>query len=317
MGSFTGTLLGDHRMDPQSRELLDQINQAPAMDFRTTPLQDLRTHFKPPALVQDSGIEKIETISIPNSQVKVRVYTPKHETPLPIFVFIHGGGWILGNLDQYDSMCQTIALESHSIVISVDYRLAPESPFPGPIEDCYLAANWVQENAQRLGGIADKIAIGGDSAGANLAAAVTLMAKDRNRFQFAAQVLICPVLNHNFETLSYFEFERDHLVSKDDLMFCWELYLKDEKNGENPYASPLKAKSLKDLPPAYLLIANFDPLRDEGLAYASRLQNEGVPVTLRRFDSIHGFYHFDLTVAKEAIQFIASQLNSAFFLPKN
>lgn len=312
MGSFSATLLGD-KMDLQTKLLLDHIHQAPAMDFRTTSLQDLRTHFTPPPLAKDPKIEKIETISIPNSGVKVRVYTPKHDSPLPLFVFIHGGGWILGNLDQFDSMCQTIAIQSKSIVVSVDYRLAPETPFPGPLDDCYLAAQWVHENVIRLGGTAGKIAIGGDSAGANLAAALTLMAKDRKAFQFAHQILICPVLNHNFETLSYFEFERDYLLSKDDLMFCWESYLKNEKNGENPYASPLKAKSLKDLPSACLLIANFDPLRDEGLAYAMRLQNAGVSTTVRRFDSIHGFYHFgDLTIAKEALQFISSQLSIAF-----
>lgn len=313
IASFNETFCIENKMDPQTRQLLDQINQGPTLDFRTTPLQTLRTHFTPPELVKDPKMEKIETISIPHSHVKVRVYTPKHNHPLPVFVFIHGGGWIIGNLNQFDSMCQTIALQSNSIVVSVDYRLAPESPFPGPVEDCYLAAKWVHENVAKLGGKPGKIAIGGDSAGANLAAAVTLMAKDKKSFQFDYQILICPVVNHNFETLSYFEFEHGHLLSKDDLVFCWESYLKNGENGDNPYASPLKAKSLKDLPPACLIIANFDPLRDEGLAYAARLKSEGVPTIVRRFDTIHGFYHFgDLSVAKEGIQFISSQLATIF-----
>lgn len=304
------------QLDPQTKALLDKLSTAP-ISINEASIPELRKQFAPPpsSLVKQPNIEKIENITIPNSSAGLRIYTPKHTqtSPLPTFVFIHGGGWALGSLDEYDSFCQEISYKANCLVVSIDYRLAPEHPFPQPLDDCYSAACWIEKHIQEYGGNPNKIAIGGDSAGANLAAAVTLMAKQNQGPKWIHQLLICPVLNCNFETLSYYEFSKDYFLTREDMQFFWKTYLKNMENGHNPYASPLKAQSLSGLPPATLIVSNFDPLRDEGLAYASRLSKEGVPTSVKQINSIHGFYRFDeLDLAKEAVLFIANRLKTVF-----
>ncbi len=302
-------------LDKQTKELLTELNRSP-VDMTRTPLPELRKMFPPPPSPQLSGIAQIKNLTIPNSDVGLRVYTPKkpkESGPLPTFIFIHGGGWALGSLDDYDSLCQEISAQSECLLIAVDYPLAPEHPFPEPADACYLAAQWISDHIVELGGQQGKIAIGGDSAGANLAAAVTLMARDKQSPHFMYQMLICPALNYNFETLSYYEYAQDYFLTKSSMEFFWGLYLPTPEDGQNPIASPLKAKSLASLPPACLVVTDFDPLRDEGLSYATRLSQENVPITLHRLNTIHGFYRFpQLHITIEAVEFIAKQLKEAF-----
>jgi acetyl esterase len=176
------------------------------------------------------------------------------------------------------------------MVASVDYRLAPEHKFPAAVEDSYSATKWIADNAADLGGIPRRIAVGGDSAGGNLAAAVSLMARDRGGPDIAFQLLIYPITNHKFDTDSYKENGEGYMLTKEDMEWFRNHYLRDQHDEENQYASPLLANSLSSLPPAFVITAEFDPLRDEGEAYAARLKEFDVPVRVNRYSgTIHGF----------------------------
>jgi acetyl esterase len=206
-------------------------------------------------------------------------------------VYLHGGGWVLGDLDAYDGLCRTLAAKLRCVVVSVDYRLAPEHRFPNAPEDCYAAARWVAENAASLGIDPGSIAVGGDSAGGNLAAVVALMARDRGGPRIAYQILVYPVTERSFDTGSYRDNGADYFLTTDMMIHFWKEYLSGEDDAASPYASPLRAKDLKGLPPALVITAEFDPLRDEGETYAKRLEQAGVPVRVSRYDGmIHGFY---------------------------
>ncbi len=223
----------------------------------------------------------------------MRVYTPEGEGPFPLLVYFHGGGWVLGNLDTHDPLCRALANESGCVVVSVDYRLAPEHRFPAAVEDCYAAAGWVAANAALLKGDPKRVAIGGDSAGGNLAAAVALKAQDQGGPALAYQLLLYPITNYSFDTVSYRENARGYLLSREDMVWYWDHYLGPEGEGLDPYASPLRAEDLRGLPPALVITAEYDPLRDEGEAFAARLAAAGVPVTATRYDGlVHGFLRF-------------------------
>ncbi len=301
------------KLDSQTEQLLLMINESPP-SFRKIPIEELQrlSREERPEMILSPTIERIETISVegPNGPLRLRIYKPKASIPIPVFIFFHGGGWIAGSIDQYDYFCQEICTQSNCLIVSVGYGQAPDHPFPQPLDDCYFAANWVEEHIGEKGGDSKRIAIGGDSAGGNLAAAVTLKARENQKTHFVCQLLICPALNYNFDTLSYFEFSEGYLITRKDMKFFWNNYTVHYKKQQNPFISPLTADSLAQLPPAFLLIANFDPLRDEALAYGLRLHRDGVLTRIKRFNSIHGFYIFkDLDVSKEAIAFIASVLS--------
>jgi acetyl esterase len=216
---------------------------------------------------------------------------PHGQGPFPILVYFHGGGWVIGNLEAYDATCRALTNVAQCIVVAMEYRLAPEHKFPAAPEDCYAATRWVADNAVSLNGDPARIAIGGDSAGGNLTAVVALMARHRGGPQLTFQLLIYPVTNHSFETLSYRENGDGYLLTTDAMAWFWNHYLTHESDGKNPLASPLQADQVRDLPPALVITAEFDPLRDEGEAYAARLREADIPVTLRRYDGmIHGFF---------------------------
>ncbi len=237
-----------------------------------------------------AGVEN-RTVPGPGGDIPVRVYAPASRKPLPVLVYFHGGGWVIGTLETHDAPCRLIAKQAPAIVVSVDYRLAPEHKFPAAAEDCYAATRWAAENAASLGGDPWKIAVGGDSAGGNLAAVVSLMARDRGAAFIGLQLLVYPVTNWSYDTESYRENADGYLLTRDAMVWFWNHYLRDESDGANPYASPLRAASLAGLPPAQIVTAEFDPLRDEGEAYAARLGAAGVKVTARRYDGmIHGFF---------------------------
>jgi acetyl esterase len=234
-------------------------------------------------------------IDAPGGPIPVRVYRPEGDEPLPVVAYFHGGGWMLGSIESFDTVVRALANAAGAIVVSVGYRLAPEAPFPAGLEDCLCATRWLAGHAGELGGDPRRLAVAGDSAGGNLAAVVAR--RLRGEVDLRMQVLIYPVADAGCNTASYREFGERHGLTAASMQRFWNLYL-DGSDGLVPDASPLRAKDLAGLPPAYVLTAGFDVLRDEGEAYAEALREAGVPTTARRFDgAIHGFWRW-LAAAK-------------------
>ncbi|MGH7896570.1 MAG: alpha/beta hydrolase [Candidatus Binatia bacterium] len=300
---------------PKAKEFLEQLVAAGMPPLGSQSPAETRLAFD--AIATFGGppepMAKIEERRVPGpaGEIPLRVYTPEAASPLPVLVYFHGGGWVIGNFETHDAVCRLLAKSAPAIVASVDYRLAPEHKFPAAAEDCYAATRWVAENAAAIGGAAEKLAVGGDSAGGNLAAVVSLMARDRKTPKIGLQLLVYPVTAHGYDTASYRENADGYLLTKDAMVWFWNHYLTGQADGENAYASPLRAKDLRGLPPALVVTAEFDPLRDEGESYAKRLEEAGVPVTLKRYDGIiHGFFTmcgvFDQ--AREAVSAAAAEI---------
>ena len=254
-------------------------------------------------------VAKIENLNIegPSGKITIRIYTPEGEGLFPILVYLHGGGFVLGSLDTCDYVCSYFANRVGCVVVSVDYRLAPKYKFPAAVEDVYAAAQWTAANADLINGDPTRIAVGGQSAGGNLAAVLCLMARDRGGPPLVFQLLVCPPTNvASLETASYREFAKGPGLTKSRHIWFRKKYLKSKKDWENPYVSPLLADDLSNLPPALVITAEFDALRDEGEAYANRLRQEGVPA---RYLRCAGRSHSDVM---DAIYEAASSLRSAF-----
>lgn len=225
----------------------------------------------------------------PDGAITVRLYEPALAEGLrPLLVYFHGGGYIRGNIGTHDSSCRILANSSGCLVASVEYHLAPESKFPGAIEECLAAARWLSENAATIGADPSRLAVGGDSAGGNMACAVTLMARDAGGPAIKFQLLIFPNTDMKADNESVRAFSKGYWL--DSMPFYVASYLRSEADIANPLASPLRAPDLSGLPAAYLITAGFDPLHDEGKAYADRLSAAGVEVEYRCYDTmIHGF----------------------------
>jgi acetyl esterase len=235
-----------------------------------------------------------EVVRASGPDIPIRVYTPRGQaSPLGVLMFIHGGGFTLGNLDSEHTRCVQICSEAQCVVVSVDYRLAPESPYPAALNDCYECLEWISRSLPRLGVDAGSIAIGGASAGGNLAAAVALKARDEEGPRIALQLLIYPVLDIRMVTASMQEFDDTPIWDSHNNKSMWAFYLTDDVS-PNEYVSPTLASSLDGLPPAAIIAAELDPLRDEAIEYASALMKANVPVDLI---SYRGAYHgFDVAV---------------------
>jgi acetyl esterase len=248
------------------------------------------------------------------TEIPVRVYVHSTRPLLPALVYFHGGGWVIGDLDSVDWICRNLAVATECAVFSVDYRLAPEHKFPTPAEDCYRVTKWIVENGPAESIDSNRVAVGGDSAGGNLATVVCLMARDRGGPSLVYQLLIYPITNHAFTTQSYREYANGYYLTAEDMKWFWNHYLREQTDGSNPYASPFAAKNLSGLPPALIITAGFDPLRDEGEAYATRLRDAGVSAKISRYDSmIHGFLDFpDLKQTRAAIDEAANELRNVF-----
>ncbi|MBV8773500.1 MAG: alpha/beta hydrolase, partial [Deltaproteobacteria bacterium] len=261
---------------------------------------------------------KVEDRSIPSpgGPIPIRVYTPAGVPPFGVLVYFHGGGWVIGNIAMTDQPCRLLANASGCMVVSVEYRLAPEHKFPAAPEDCYTATKWVYDKAQSLNVDPRRIAVGGTSAGATLAAAVALMGRDRGGPHIAYQLLVYPATTTDLSTSSHTQFAKDnyYILSRADMEWFWGHYLARDEDRSNPYACPAYAKTLTGLPPAFVITAEYDPLRDEGEAYAVRLSEEGVSTILKRYDGVtHGFFGMPelLEKAKVAIQDAAVALRNA------
>lgn len=251
----------------------------------------------------------------PGGDLLARVYKPQGQGPFPVLVYFHGGGWVIANLDTYDSSCRALTNAAKCMVVSVAYRQAPEHKFPAAAEDAYAATQWVMANAAQINGDPKRIAVGGESAGGNLAAVTCLMARDRSGMMPVHQMLIYPVTNYAFDTPSYQENANAKPLNKAMMMWFWSQYLKSEADGSNPYASPLRAENLRGLPPATVITADIDPLRSEGQAYADRLREAGSAVKFTNYTNVtHEFFGMGavLDKAKQAVGEAAAGLRSGF-----
>ena len=253
----------------------------------------------------------------PHGDVPVRVYVPITDdtTPLPVCVWFHGGGWVVGSIATNDPTCRALADASGAIVVSVDYRLAPEHRFPIPLDDCYAATEWAAANAASFGGDPARLAVAGSSAGGNLAAAVALRARDEGKPRLAHQSLICPVVDNDFTRASYIANGEGYGLNYDTMVYFWQCYVRDEADASNPYVAPMAAGDLSGLASAFVLTCEYDPLRDEGEAYAERLREAGVPTKLSRYDGqVHALFNAGVPFTRtwDAINEAAGELRKAF-----
>lgn len=279
-------------LDPQAQALLDQMAKLGVPPFHKLTVEEARRNMAAVYRGEPQDVKRVEDRRIPGpgGEIPVRIYTPESAPPLPLVVFFHGGGWVIGDLDSHDVLCRQIANGAGAVIVAVDYRLAPEHKYPAAAEDCYAATVWAVENAAAIGADPERVAVAGDSAGGNLAAAVPLMARDRGGPRLRYQVLAYPVTDFSFESRSYVENAEGYGLGRDSMAWFWNHYLPGEAAGADPVASPLRAKDLGGLPPALVLTAEYDPLCSEGDAYADRLREAGVPVEHRRYEGlIHGF----------------------------
>lgn len=308
-------------LDPQVQDVLDAMVALGAPPLNTLPVADARAAFIALGAArrgEPEPVSKVEDRLIPGPEraIPVRIYTPEGYGPFPVLAFFHGGGWVIGNIDTHDATCRSLTNAAGCITVSVDYRLAPEHKFPAATEDCYAVTAWVAKNAGAINGDAARIAVGGDSAGGNLAAVVALMARDRGGPELVYQLLIYPVTDYYKPgTPSYQENAEGYFLTREGMIWFWDLYLSGEDEALHPYVSPLQAESLNGLPPAMVITAEFDPLRDEGEIYANRLKDAGVPVTYARYEGmIHGFFGMAAVIdqGKIAIAQAGAALRSAF-----
>ncbi|WP_266082148.1 alpha/beta hydrolase [Haladaptatus caseinilyticus] len=257
------------------------------------------------------------TIEGPADGVPIRIYTPEGSAPFPILVYFHGGGWVMGSIDTDDSICRALVNAAECAVVSIGYRQPPEHPFPAPVEDCYAATKWIANNPRVAHGDSARIAIYGESAGGNLAAAVAQLARDRDGPILAHQVLVTPIVDHAFHSPSFDLDPEQVVITQADLKWVWNHYLENDLDGNNPYASPLRARSLHNLPPTTVITCGFDVLRDQGITYAERLEESDIEVIHRHYDDlIHGFIGMlddpELRQARDAIAEIGRDLQGSF-----
>ena len=281
-------------LDPKVRELLDAAAGAPPIG--TVPVEVMR-EGTPAQMAQlfrmglvSAPVAAVDYRFIPGPAggLPVRVYAPEGRGPFPILVFFHGGGWVLGSLDTHDPFCRALCAGAECVVVSVGYRLAPEHRFPAASDDALVATRWVAAHAAEIGGDPARIALAGDSAGGNLSAVTALRARDGGGPALRGQLLIYPVVGyHTPPTPSYIENAEGYGMTRETMVWFWEQYLADESQAMHPHAAPLVAPDLRGLPPALVITADYDVLRDEGERYVERLRAAGVPARLSRYDGVH------------------------------
>lgn len=288
-------MTSEKNIDPQVAEYLDAVRAKPPAYLRS--IEELRKDidkirdFYPPETVKN-----IENMDIPGpaGKIPIRIYTPEGKGPFPLVVFYHGGGWCIGSLAGYDGICAALTNRIPAVFVSAGYRLAPEDPFPAAVEDCYAALEYAAKNAASFNADPGRITVMGDSAGANLAAVTSIKSKKEGGPHITFQVLLYPAVNlFRQETESYRLFGKGYDLDKELINMFRAHYIPDRQNRTNPYASPALAKDLKGLPPALIITAEFDPLRDDGKEFAGMLKKAGVRVKHSLYKGvIHGFMSF-------------------------
>jgi acetyl esterase len=300
-------------VDAELQPILEELNKGPPL--RDVPLEVLR-QGSPIPTEPPAHLENVvnRSIALPHGEVRVRIYHPHTRRHLPVLVFFHGGGFVLGSLDSHDSLARMLALGADCIVVSVDYRLAPEHRFPAAVEDCFAALCWAHEHAVELGAVGGKIVVGGDSAGGNLATVVALRARDQGGPAIAGQLLVYPVtqlrgsLGGSMVTNG-----EGYFLRAIDMRWFEDMYLGASGAESDADASPLSAPDLRGLPPALLLTAEFDPLLDQGVAYATRLADSGVQCVHRHYaGAIHGFFGMPTAISRRAVSEACTWLSAAF-----
>jgi len=286
----------DPRIDPQVRSFLAELNKdsSPFWQLPQPKPQEILTGLQNKTPVDTSGVTTVErTIMQDERTVKLYIMTPKEAADKPgVLLFIHGGVWIVGNFQNHQRLLRDLVIGSGQIGVFVEYTPLPEAKFPTQLEESYTALKWVAAHAGEFGADGNRIAVAGNSVGGNMTAALALMAKDRNGPKIAYQVLLIPATDASVDTDSYHEFGTGRFLARAFMKYGWDLYAPDKKTRNNPYVSPLRASKdeLNGLPPALVITAENDPLRDEGEAYGRKLMDAGVPVTATRYDGmIHDF----------------------------
>ena len=310
-------------LDPQAKALFDFLGLTQLAPVETLTPQEARARFEALAEARRQmaaePVDQIRDLKIPGpaGEIAIRVYSPKAQSLPPALIYFHGGGWVLGDLESHDHVCRALANSASCVVLSVDYRLAPEHKFPAAVDDSYAATQWIAEHAGELGVDRSRIAVGGDSAGGNLAAVVSQIARDRGGPHIAYQLLIYPGTDMQMNLPSIDENADGPLLTKAAMLWFVNHYLNGEGDRTDPLASPLLAPNLQGLPPAMIITAECDPLRDEGEAYGLRLDEAGVPVDVQRYDGMpHGFFSFGAALdgGRRAFADATSRLRSAFGL---
>jgi acetyl esterase len=300
-------------VDAELQPILAELNKGPPL--KDVPLELLRQGSpipsEPPAHLE-SVVNR--SIALPHGDVRVRIYHPHTRRHLPMLVFFHGGGFVLGSLDSHDSLARMLALGADCIVVSVDYRLAPEHRFPTAVEDCFAALCWAHEHAVELGAVGEKIIVGGDSAGGNLATVAALRARDEGGPVLAGQLLVYPVTQLRAPLAgSMLTNGEGYFLRAIDMTWFEDMYLGATGAEGHAHASPLSAPDLTQLPPALVLTAEFDPLLDQGIAYARRLGEARVQVDHRHYaGAIHGFFGMPTAIGRRAVSEACTWLSAAF-----
>jgi len=311
-------------VDPQVKVILDQLEalERPKMADLTpaearaqaTLLAAMGNRPERPAPTEDRHIPG------PAGAIPMRVYRPEAGSTLPVVVFFHGGGFVIGDIESHDPVCQQLATRVPAVVVSVDYRLAPEHPFPAAVDDCWAATRWVAAHARDLGGDPGRLAVAGDSAGGNLAAVVAIRARDAGESAVAFQLLVYPATDLTRSYPSHIENGEGYLLTTESMDWFMAHYLAEASDAQHPDASPLFASDLGGLAPALVITAEFDPLRDEGEAYGEAMAKAGGDVRISRYDGmIHGFFGMDalLDGAKRAIDEAVGALQEALAQPES
>ncbi|TAN34278.1 alpha/beta hydrolase [bacterium] len=306
-------------LDPEVQAFLQRAATAGARPPEELPLEEARRGPDSTAAALFGPMDELAaiedaTIPGPGGPIPVRLYRPSMRRDLPILIYFHSGGWVVGSLETHEGLCRALAKKGDCLVVSVAYRLAPEHKFPAAVEDAWAAVQWLARHADDVGGDPARLAVGGDSSGGNLAAVVALRARDHG-LELALQLLVYPVVDCNFETLSYRENAEGYNLNRSTMRWYWRQYLASESDAANPDASPLRAVDVSGVAPALVIVCEYDPLRDEGLAYARRLESAGVPVSTRCYEGqIHGFLRMPAVIgrAREAIGESAGALRAAF-----
>lgn len=303
-------------LDPQIAHILGLVKKAAYPDLWELSPEQARAQLAKTMPVLDAKPVTIHAwkdklIPANDRLIPVRVYTPRPIEGgelLPVLMWLHGGGFVVGSVQLYDSICRSLAIQSDCIVVSVDYRLAPEHKFPAGVEDCFAVLRWLGNDAVEIGGDSARIVVAGDSAGGNLAAVSTILARDAGGPDIALQVLIYPGTAPYPDSASHFEFAEGYFLSRKTILWFYQHYLRHESDSRDFRFAPLLTKDLAGLPAALVIVAGYDPLRDEGIEYAMKLRDAGNIVDLSNYCTMtHAFFSFSgaVDVAKQAIEQVA------------